>query len=65
MVSSKDPDAIQQAQNAINENRKALLDDFNLNSSELRKLNTFAKSRGSQVFLNMNIIQNPVILGHY
>lgn len=64
-INSKEPDSIAQAYKAIDEGKKVLLDEIGLNSSELTKLDKFAKSKETEIFMNMNIIQHPVLVGHY
>ena len=64
-INSKEPDSIAQAYKAIDEGKKVLLDEIGLNSSELTKLDKFAKSKEMEIFMNMNIIQHPVLVGHY
>ena len=64
-INSKEPDSIAQAYKAIDEGKKVLLDEIGLNSSELTKMDKFAKSKETEIFMNMNIIQHPVLVGHY
>ena len=55
-VSAKDHDAVDQAIAGLNLEKKVLIEDIGLNSSELIKLNNYATKKNLEIFMNINVI---------